>query len=65
LIALVSKIKPSLLVIDSVQTLYFEKLDSPPGTVSQIRICTHELMQICKKNEVKYKEESYDENIKI
>jgi DNA repair protein RadA/Sms len=52
LIALVSKIKPSLLVIDSVQTLYFEKLDSPPGTVSQIRICTHELMQICKKNEV-------------
>ena len=52
LMAIVSKVKPSLLVIDSVQTLYFEKLDSPPGTVSQIRICTHELIQICKKNNV-------------
>lgn len=29
LLAMVGKIKPLLLVIDSVQTLYFEKLDSP------------------------------------
>jgi DNA repair protein RadA/Sms len=52
LIGIVSKQKPKLLVIDSIQTLYFEKLDSPPGTVSQVRICTHELIQICKKNNV-------------
>ncbi|WPX96383.1 DNA repair protein RadA [Candidatus Bandiella woodruffii] len=52
LLAMVGKIKPLLLVIDSVQTLYFEKLDSPPGTISQIRICTHELIQVCKKNNV-------------
>ena len=50
LISIITKQKPSLLVIDSVQTLYFEKLDSPPGTVSQVRICVHELIQACKKN---------------
>ena len=52
LISIITKNKPSLLVVDSVQTLYFEKLDSPPGTVSQVRICSYELIQICKKNDV-------------
>ncbi|MFQ3306881.1 MAG: DNA repair protein RadA/Sms [Candidatus Midichloriaceae bacterium] len=52
LLLIITKNKPSLLVVDSIQTLYFEKLDSPPGTVSQIRVCTHELIQICKKNNV-------------
>ena len=52
LISIITKSKPALLVIDSVQTLCFEKLDSPPGTVSQVRICTYELIQVCKKNNI-------------
>ncbi|PID89756.1 MAG: DNA repair protein RadA [Bacteroidia bacterium] len=41
--------KPELVVIDSIQTIYTEKTDSSPGTVSQIRDCTSELMQLAKK----------------
>ena len=52
LLLLIAKTKPSMIVIDSIQTLYFDKLDSPPGSVSQVRVCTHELIQICKKHEV-------------
>ena len=52
LLLLIAKKKPSMIVIDSIQTLYFDKLDSPPGSVSQVRVCTHELIQICKKHEV-------------
>jgi DNA repair protein RadA/Sms len=52
LLLLIAKLKPSMIVIDSIQTLYSEKLDSPPGSVSQVRVCTHELIQICKKHGV-------------
>ncbi|RST70087.1 DNA repair protein RadA [Candidatus Aquarickettsia rohweri] len=52
LLLLIAKTKPSMIVIDSIQTLYFDKLDSPPGSVSQVRVCTHELIQICKKHEI-------------
>ena len=52
LLLLIAKLKPSMIIIDSIQTLYFEKLDSPPGSVSQVRVCTHELIQICKKHGV-------------
>ena len=40
--------EPDLLIIDSIQTLYTSKLESAPGTVSQIRDCTAELLQMAK-----------------
>ncbi|MDD4519692.1 MAG: DNA repair protein RadA [Alphaproteobacteria bacterium] len=36
-------------VIDSIQTMYMEELDSAPGTVSQVRSCAHELIRLAKK----------------
>ncbi len=48
LLALILKNKPDFLIIDSVQTLYFDKIDSPSGSVSQIRTCVHELIQTAK-----------------
>lgn len=42
-------IKPKLLIVDSVQTLRTEQLDSSPGTVSQIRECATLLLQYAKE----------------
>ena len=36
--------KRHILVIDSIQTMYLPQLDSSPGTVSQVRASTHELI---------------------
>lgn len=44
--------KPDLVAIDSVQTLYSTLLESAPGTVSQVRECVGELIQICKREEI-------------
>ncbi len=40
------------LIIDSIQTLYSEKLSSAPGSVSQVREITFELMRYGKENDV-------------
>ncbi len=41
-------IKPRLVVIDSIQTIYSEELASAPGTVGQVRECSARLMQKAK-----------------
>lgn len=45
----INSIEPELLVIDSVQTLQSELIDSSPGSVSQIRECTGELLRYAKE----------------
>ncbi|MDD5866951.1 MAG: DNA repair protein RadA, partial [Lachnospiraceae bacterium] len=40
--------KPDLVIIDSIQTMYSDKVDSGPGSVSQVRETTGILMQIAK-----------------
>ena len=42
------EIMPDLLVIDSIQTMQTEKVDSSPGNVTQIRECTNELLKFAK-----------------
>ena len=44
----IQKLQPSILVIDSIQTLQTNSIDSSPGSVSQIRECTAELMTYAK-----------------
>lgn len=43
-------LKPSIVVIDSIQTVYSGELDSAPGTVSQIRECTLKITRAAKEN---------------
>jgi DNA repair protein RadA/Sms len=43
------KLKPDLLVIDSIQTVFSDELSSLPGSVQQIRECSAMLQQIAKK----------------
>jgi DNA repair protein RadA/Sms len=42
-------IKPDILIIDSVQTLQDESLESSPGSISQIRECAGKLMKYAKE----------------
>lgn len=42
--------KPEVVIIDSIQTIYNNDFDNSPGTVTQIRECTAQLMEDAKKN---------------
>lgn len=44
----VEKEKPDLLIIDSIQTLYHPDVASAPGSVSQVRECSGELIRLAK-----------------
>lgn len=44
----VEEIKPDILIVDSIQTLYNEENDSSPGSVSQVKDCTMSLMHLSK-----------------
>ncbi len=41
-------IKPDILMVDSIQTLFNDSLDSSPGSVGQVKDCTLTLMQLAK-----------------
>ena len=38
----------TLVVIDSIQTMWLDSIDSAPGTVSQVRACSFELIRLAK-----------------
>src|SRR6185436_18918908 len=48
----VERLHPSLLVIDSIQTLYLGSLDAAPGSVSQVRECGLRLLRLTKDGSV-------------
>ncbi len=45
-------IKPDILIVDSVQTMYNPDIASAPGTVSQVRDVTLSLMKFAKENSI-------------
>lgn len=42
-------LEPEILVVDSIQTLHSAHIDSTPGSVSQVRECTAELLRFAKE----------------
>jgi len=52
IIAAINSLSPSLVIIDSIQTMYRNELDNSPGTITQIRECTSQLMETAKKNHI-------------
>lgn len=46
----VKRANPELLIIDSIQTLFSEELESAPGTISQVRDCAAQLLRIAKQH---------------
>jgi len=45
----ISQLQPSVVVIDSIQTMYRGEFENSPGTITQIRECTSLLMEEAKK----------------
>lgn len=45
-------LEPEILVVDSIQTLHSAHIDSTPGSVSQVRECTAELLRFAKETGV-------------
>ncbi|MFC1911548.1 DNA repair protein RadA [Chloroflexota bacterium] len=48
----IEQLSPALVVIDSIQTIYFPELEAAPGSVTQVRECTLRLMQWAKVNAI-------------
>ena len=46
----VNEIKPDLLIVDSIQTVYLSELDSYAGSVSQVRECASQLRELAKSS---------------
>ena len=44
----ISEIKPDLLIVDSIQTVYLSNMDSSAGSVSQVRECSSQLRELAK-----------------
>ncbi|MBI1289017.1 MAG: DNA repair protein RadA [Flavobacteriales bacterium] len=47
----IKKLEPEVIIVDSIQTIYSELIDSTPGSVSQIRECTGEFLRFAKEND--------------
>lgn len=52
--SVILKDKPKVVVVDSIQTLYSENVNSIPGSVTQIRETTLKIIEIAKKNEIAF-----------
>ena len=48
----VAEESPDVLIVDSIQTLYDEDLESPAGGVGQVKDCTMALMQLAKSKNI-------------
>ncbi|HTI60467.1 DNA repair protein RadA [Mucilaginibacter sp.] len=46
----IEALEPDMVVIDSIQTLYSSHIESTPGSVSQVRECTAELLRFSKES---------------
>jgi DNA repair protein RadA/Sms len=43
---------PAIAVIDSIQTMYLDMIESAPGTVAQVRASAQELIRVAKKRDI-------------
>src|SRR3546814_15732771 len=50
IIAQLQAVQPALVVIDSIQTLYTDTPDSAPGSVSQLRHCSVQLVRFAESS---------------
>ncbi len=52
--AVIDRIRPDIVIIDSVQTIYRNELESSPGSISQLRECTSAVIQIAKAKAISF-----------
>jgi len=47
----IEQLEPDIIIVDSIQTLHSAHIESTPGSVSQVRECTAELMRFAKETD--------------
>ena len=52
--AVIDRIEPDIVIIDSIQTIYRNELESSPGSISQLRECTSAIIQIAKAKSISF-----------
>ncbi len=52
--AVIDRIEPDIVIIDSIQTIYRNELESSPGSISQLRECTSAMIQIAKAKSISF-----------
>jgi len=52
IVAAIDEVQPSIVVVDSIQTVHDPVLGSPPGSVVQVRGCAHQLVVLAKQRDV-------------
>ncbi|MCF8225859.1 MAG: DNA repair protein RadA [Bacteroidales bacterium] len=52
IITQIKHIRPNLVIIDSIQTLYSDEIESTPGSVSQVRECASQLLRVAKQTNI-------------
>ena len=48
----IEELRPKLVIIDSIQTMYSEELSAAAGSVSQVREITSQIMRVCKSKAI-------------
>jgi DNA repair protein RadA/Sms len=48
----IENLNPKLVIVDSIQTIYNSDFESSPGSISQVRECALEFLQVAKKNNI-------------
>jgi DNA repair protein RadA/Sms len=51
-LAKIESLSPNLVIVDSIQTAFTNKLESAPGTVSQVRECALQLIHVAKNKNI-------------
>ncbi len=52
IINVLNNLKPVVVIVDSIQTLYAREIESAPGNVNQIKYCTQKLIEWIKQRDV-------------
>ena len=49
IVATLEKADAAVVIIDSIQTMYLDEVESTPGSVTQVRACSYELIKLAKR----------------
>ena len=52
IIATMEDVQPDVIVIDSIQTMFVDSVESAPGTVTQVRTSAQELIRVAKRHDI-------------
>lgn len=52
--SVIDKIRPDVVIVDSIQTIYRTELESSPGSISQLRECTAQIINIAKAKSISF-----------